>query len=69
MVSKVIPLCFSPRIYELWEGAPVGSQDRRCGNICTDCLPSYQLRMKKVGKCEHPETMFTFEDGIVGYRP
>lgn len=66
----VVPLCFSPRIFELWRRSPVGSQDKRRDSPCTDCMPSYQLRMKKCGRCEHPEVMFTIDaDGaVVGHR-
>lgn len=61
------PLCFaSAADFELWRAVPY-RQLRGC-SVCTDCLPQYQLRMKKLGRCEHPETMFTLtEDGeIIG---
>lgn len=63
-----IPPCFTPKVWRLWEQAnnsvPKGT---RCASHCRDCLPSYQLRMKKQRRCEHPETMFSFEEeGIVG---
>jgi hypothetical protein len=60
------PLCFrSMQDFERW---------RNSKNIvkrephCRDCLPSYQLRMKKLGRCEHPNTSFSFDEdgGIVG---
>jgi hypothetical protein len=59
------PLCFrSLADFERWRKS-FGAND--CGH-CRDCLPEFQLRMKKLGRCEHPETMFTFsvEEGIVG---
>lgn len=62
------PACFSPRIFKLWEQANTSiPKGTRCESHCRDCMPSYQLRMKRAGRCEHPEVMFAFEeDGIVG---
>ena len=38
----------------------------RAHPVCRDCTPSYQLRMKRQGRCEHPETMFAVDrDGAV----
>lgn len=67
IMSKVVPLCFSPKIFNLWEQVP---PTVRCTDHCVDCMPSYQLRMKKLGRCEHPETMFAIDadGGIVGHR-
>lgn len=60
---KAVPLCFTPRLFELWDSAPPAV---RCASHCTDCLPAYQLRMKKLRRCEHPEVMFTIDaDGAV----
>jgi hypothetical protein len=60
----MVPLCFfSPADFERWrESRP------RCESHCKDCLPAYQLRMKKLQRCEHPEVMFTLDDegGVVG---
>jgi hypothetical protein len=66
----VAPLCFFPRIFEIWESTPVAAQDRARCTPCTDCMPSYQLRMKKLGRCEYPNTMFSFDEdgGVVGHR-
>lgn len=56
------PLCFTARVWTLWEQAnnsiPKAS---RCASHCHDCLPSYQLRMKKQRRCEHPEVMFSVD--------
>lgn len=42
----------------------------RCGP-CTDCLPSYKVKMVKEGRCGHPETVFDLEreGGIFGKWP
>lgn len=66
-MPKVAPLCFFPRIFELWDSAPAAVRVRDC---CVDCMPSYQLRMKKLGRCEHPNTSFSFDEegGILGHR-
>lgn len=60
------PLCFgSLADFERWRKSfQAGSSGH-----CADCLPSYQLRMKKLGRCEHPDTMFSFDEdgGIVGH--
>lgn len=66
----VIPLCFrTVADFERWQRslAHCGGADKRASH-CRDCLPAYQLRMKKLGRCEHPETMFTLDEmeGIVG---
>lgn len=64
-MANTFPLCFSsPKLYALWRSS------WRCPDShCHDCLPSYQLRMKKLGRCEHPEAMFTIEadGGVVGH--
>lgn len=61
------PLCFTPRIFELWRSSRVAAASNT-DFVCRDCLPAYQLRMKKLGRCERPEVMFTLDEegGIVG---
>ena len=62
------PRCFSTiGIYRKWLDArqATGNIRDRAHPVCRDCLPGYQLRMKKLGRCEYPETMFTIEDGVV----
>lgn len=67
------PLCFvSPRMFDLWtKAAAVGPVDQRCANPCRDCQPAYQLRMKKLRRCAHPETQFGVdaEGAVYGYWP
>lgn len=67
------PLCFvEPWVYELWAGSRVPNDRTGCpSGPCTDCTPTYQLRMKKRGLCEHPETMFTVgqDGGVFGVWP
>jgi len=67
------PLCFvSPRMFDLWTKADRSVPEKtRCENPCRDCQPSYQLRMKKLKRCAHPETMFAVdqEGGVYGYTP
>lgn len=60
----IVPACFPSLLdFERWAKS-FGAKD--CG-FCHDCLPSYQLRMKKLRRCEHPEIMFSIgEDGVVG---
>lgn len=63
-MPEVFPLCFrSLSDYERWRKSFGAS----CSH-CRDCLPGFQLRMKKVQRCEHPEVMFTMdeESGVVG---
>lgn len=72
MQEKVYPLCFAPRIYDLWDKADTAiPKGQRCMNPCVDCLPQYQMRMKKAGRCAHPETMFGVDKdgGIYGFWP
>jgi hypothetical protein len=53
------PPCFSSRKdYELWLDGPY--QENLSAQHCTDCLPSFKMRMAKAGRCEHPETTFRF---------
>lgn len=53
------PLCFvPPAMYQLWLSSGFTDAAECPAGVCTDCLPSYQLRMKKLGRCEHPETRF-----------
>lgn len=67
------PLCFaSPRLFELWLKADTALPEaQRCQNVCRDCLPSYKVRMKREGRCQHPETVFDLESegGIFGRWP
>jgi hypothetical protein len=71
-VSEAVPLCFTERwIYELWKNSEAKVPPQmRCRNHCTDCTPTYQLRARKAGKCEHPETMFALDrqGGVYGIR-
>lgn len=63
----MFPLCFhSPADFKRWKDSRVAAVSRTdC--VCVDCLPAYQLRMKKLKRCEHPEVMFTVDDGgVVG---
>lgn len=65
------PLCFmEPRMFALWMNSSGPKDDCQAGP-CTDCLPAYQLRMKKQGRCAHPETNFGVRDdgGIFGWWP
>jgi hypothetical protein len=62
------PACFSTvRFYENWRAMlPRCNTHERADPICRDCMPTYQLRMKSLGRCAHPETMFTVgQDGGV----
>lgn len=66
------PLCFaSPRMLELWLRADDGAASAKCQNPCRDCQPGYQVRMKRQGRCSHPETMFAQDDegAVYGYWP
>lgn len=59
-----VPNCFPSLLdFERWKNS-LGAE---CGH-CHDCMPTYQLRMKKLRRCEHPEIMFTIDEdrGIVG---
>lgn len=63
-MGNTFPLCFaSLKAYELWRASWKCPQSH-----CHDCLPTYQLRMTKLRRCEHPETMFTIDHdgGVVG---
>lgn len=67
---NAMPLCFiDQRVFKLWSSS-AGAAD--CGSgPCHDCQPGYQLRMKKQGRCAHPETMFgvTEDGGVYGFWP
>lgn len=68
---SAVPLCFvDPNIFKLWSGS---AKVEECGEAgpCRDCLPAYQLRMKKRGRCSHPETMFGIsqDGGVYGFWP
>ena len=53
------PPCFKTRAdYELWLDNPY--QENLAAQHCTDCLPSFKMRMAKAGRCSHPETQFKF---------
>lgn len=53
------PPCFSTEAdYALWRDGPL--QENLDAQHCTDCLPSFKMRMAKRGRCEHPETQFRF---------
>ena len=63
------PLCFASQdLFRLWATAPVAV---RCTNPCRDCQPGYQTRMKRAGRCAHPETMFALDEegAVYGYWP
>lgn len=64
------PPCFSSvRFYENWRAMlPKCNSGERQATICHDCLPGYQLRMKKLGRCAHPDTAFTVgqDGGVIG---
>lgn len=68
MDQEIFPPCFSAiRFYRNWRDV-----NARCGNgnkaptVCVDCLPSYQLKMKRQGRCSNPEMPFHFdEDGTI----
>lgn len=65
----MVPLCFfSPADFERWRNSRVPA-NVRTDCVCVDCLPAYQLRMKKLGRCQHPYTMFTIDadGGVVGH--
>lgn len=62
---KLFPPCFKARSdYELWLDTPNSNPSDRPAELaskhCTDCLPSFKMRMAKCGRCEHPETVFSF---------
>lgn len=61
------PPCFKTRAdYELWLDNPY--QENLGAQHCTDCLPSFKMRMAKAGRCDHPETIFRF-DHETGFDP
>lgn len=40
--------------------------DKDHATICHDCLPSYQLAMKRQGRCANPNATFKFDqDGAI----
>ena len=62
--AVVVPACFPVRMYALWREV-----DARCGrtdraaSVCADCMPGYQMRMRRFGRCENPGAMVGMEDG------
>lgn len=68
---SAVPLCFvDPRLFKLWSSS-AGVEECGAAGPCADCLPAYQLRMKKRGLCSHPETNFGVrqDGGIFGWWP
>ncbi len=57
------PKCFSAlRFYESWRAA----NREKDATVCDDCLPSFQLAMKRVGRCSNPGAVFKFSpDGSI----
>lgn len=70
-MDRLFPICFaSARDFERWRTS-AGARD--CGH-CHDCTPTYQLRMKKQRRCEHPEVMFSVDvdggvHGVTSFQP
>lgn len=61
------PPCFNSEAdFALWRDGPY--QETLPAQHCTDCLPSFKMRMAKAGRCEHPETVFRF-DNETGFEP
>ena len=59
-----MPRCFTSKAFwEDWKFLARWTLDARVDKptYCIDCTPSCQLDMKRVGRCEHPETVFIKE--------
>ena len=63
MTGQQYPRCFSAlRFYENWSAA---NHDKEA-TVCDDCMPSFQLAMKRAGRCANPEAVFKFAaDGSI----
>lgn len=63
MTGQQYPRCFSAlRFYENWRAA---CHDKEA-TVCDDCLPSFQLAMKRAGRCSNPDAVFKFAtDGSI----
>ena len=72
MDQEAFPRCFSElRFYRNWQATVPHCPDKDRAVICHDCQPSYQLAMRKQGRCARPEVMFTIglDGGVVGMTP
>ena len=61
------PACFTElKFYRNWKAKMPSCPDKDHATICSDCLPGYQIRMKRLGRCSNPEAAILFdEDGNV----
>ena len=69
---NAVPLCFvTHKMFDLWMKADTTPNVNPCANPCRDCQPGYQLRMKRLKRCAHPETQFSIDKdgGVYGYWP
>ena len=69
MGQATFPACFSElRFYRNWQATVPHCPDKDRAVICHDCQPSYQLAMRKQGRCARPDVMFTVDKagGVVG---
>lgn len=70
--QSAFPACFTElRFYRNWKATVPHCPDKDRAVICHDCQPSYQLAMRKQGRCARPEVMFTVDraGGVVGLTP
>lgn len=64
------PRCFdSQEQFVLWIKADTygrnGYEKKVLSSYCEDCLPSHALKMRKEGRCEHPEVFFKCGNGKI----
>ena len=61
------PRCFSTiRLYAIWQDANRSCGTPKAESVCDDCLPSFQLAMKRIGRCANPLAVFKFHtDGSI----
>lgn len=60
----VTPRCATAAQYEAWEALSKHTTGLRAG-FCSDCTLEYQDRMKREGRCEHPNVKFDQEGGYM----
>ena len=69
MDRLLTPACFdTDQQFQEWVAADINCYHKsHISLICTDCTPQYAERMRRAGRCEHPEVTFMkFHNAYMG---
>jgi len=67
--KQPVPPCFTVEQFHDWIQYARAARPGAAG-YCADCLPGYQERMLREGRCLHPEIRFVIKHGgWIGQRP